>query len=66
MIVFSFLLKSRLLISKLAVASIVNDRPSVFTGNVNFNPVISEIGTASTAGTENIIKRINKNFIMQQ
>ncbi len=64
----SFLSKSRFETCRFPVVSIVNERSSVFTGNVYFSPVISESGTASTTDTDPdiSIKIINSSFIMQQ
>ena len=50
MIDFLSLSKSRLVTSRFPVASTTNVCPSVFTGNVNLRPVLSESGTASAKG----------------
>ena len=68
MINFLSLSKSRLVTSRFPVASTTNVCPSVFTGNVNLRPVLSESGAASANGIviDKTIRKINNFFIMQR
>ena len=65
---FLSLSKSRLVTSRFPVASTTNVCPSVFTGNVNLRPVLSESGAASAKGMviDKTIRKINNYFIMQR